>query len=194
MPNQALAEKTMFRTFLILVCLLAAPYVHAGDDVRSFVDQLAKDAFSRTSKVELRENEEEFRRLFSSAFLSGFLGPDGWTERASHVSIRLGVEAGRSYRKTFPEQSASILKAYGYVEIETAGRFFWNPRNAGFQPDDYPRVIWSLAGLGVAWPERDGEKGEMKVQVKGFLSPKGGFGHAGDREHELLVTHMEKKG
>jgi hypothetical protein len=183
----------MFRAVVILVCLLAAPSVHATDDVLSFVDQLAKEAFARTPKVELRENEEEFRRLFSSAFLGGFLSPASQTASASHVSIKLGAEAGRSYRKAFPERTAYVLNAYGYLEIETAGRFFWSPGSWRFKPDHNPRAIWSLNSFGVAWPKRDGERGEMKVQVKGFLSPKGKFGHGGDNAHQLLVTHMEKK-
>ena len=120
------------------------------------------------------------------------------------IHTKRGDQAGKLYRMVYPDSVDAIMKGYGYSYVEVDGTYHVGFESSYFasvtplndRPTTDPTSVvrprpWWLTVFGSVNPDGSEIKSKLapcdNFHVKGYLSPKGRYGHLGLAERELLV-------
>jgi hypothetical protein len=203
----------------LAIAVLATTRVSAASDVEygptpaksSFIVKLADEAINADGS-EAAENRDLSRAIFTNSFLHGYSTPNGTLPVNSNLySSRLngkGWQAGQAYRLRHPDSVAQIMREYGYTPSQASGTWTFGFEAGGFAPDnvqepphpDWGQSCWYLSFVFDAAHASDVSKlippdqriggGTIRIQVKGYLSPRGSFGHFGACPRQFYATSV----
>jgi hypothetical protein len=181
----------------------------------SFIFALADEAIVADGTAAIC-NRELARSDFARAFLQGYSTPGSTIPvNATLCSSRMngrGWNAGQAYRRAHPDSVAQVMREYGYNEFEGAGTWTVGFEAGGFQPDpvtqasspNSPQTCWYLAIIHGTDLDAQLEQivpsgarlrgGTLRVNVRGFLSRPGRFGHLGVCERQLYAVSVTTNG
>ena len=166
------------------------------------------DAFYKTFPENLSEQEKSDQAAkYADSYLNGLLGI-GWSNNYS--GSNKGILDGREFRKRYPEKLAQSLSLFGYRYIEFNGSL-----SRGFEYSHIASRKEKIKGFdGTWWWSRfDADRGwwygdtlgfadalpskqsEIVIdckdaEIKGYLSPRGNYGHMAVYFHKLVVTEF----
>ena len=216
--NKEIRVPPTMRLALLLVSCCAAGVVGAGSaqdatlpGESSFIFELAEEAIVADGAGALCKREFS-RSDFARAFLHGYSTPGSTIPvNATLCSSRMngrGWNAGQAYRLAHPDSVAQVMREYGYKEFEGAGTWTVGFEAGGFQPDvvtetssaKSPQNCWYLAFIHgpalsaqleqIVPSEARLRGGILRVNVRGYLSRPGRFGHFGVCERQLYAVSV----
>jgi hypothetical protein len=143
--------------------------------------------------------EEQFSRSFFKGFVQLKATMEGGTS-----AMRQGFVAGQEYRRANPDKVRETMEAYGYTAVEAVGVWSESFEHSGFRPDAEPEQMWwlsrlcemqsELMDLGAKMISQKGIHVRIHVRIRGYLSPRGQFGHLGLYDHEIFATSISTIG
>jgi len=151
------------------------------------------DAFAQTHPdMEPLPPGKTFREEYARHFLNGFLHQSN-DDASKSAMVRDAFEHGLLYWVDHPAERGVILTGFGFVAIDEDGIWWRNFEHSAFTPSNAEGEHWSMRTLdGSVWREEDmglnTRSGQDRVHIKGYLSPKGHYGHLGGYQREVLVT------
>ena len=128
---------------------------------------------------------------FASDFFAGFTGPN--SIRSSDNSIRdVAFAKGQTYWREHPNERVQIFAGYGYARVEITGIWYIGFERSDFLPNGSTSNRWWLERLEESTSNISltSELFKYRVQIVGFLSPEGYFGHRGLYARQLLATSV----
>jgi hypothetical protein len=144
--------------------------------------------------------------LYSDRYLDGLLGLDVPSVYKDHYK---GAVDGAAFRKKHPEQLTKTLALFGYRYLELKGSISEGFEFSHLAPKNVPivgydkywwtrfdakRGWWYRGDLGFADKPPNSQRkvvpGCPSATIKGYLSPRGLFGHMAVYSHEFVVTQF----
>jgi len=159
----------------------------ASEEVQSIAKQYV-DSLAKSTRPEL---VDQARADFIWSFLQGFTNSEG-AVGSSKDAVSKGFEAGQKYRHKNPEMLAHTMAGFGYTAIDVRGTWQTGPELSGFAPGNQRNPIWWLSILGNSPAAKSDISPEhcFYVNITGFLSPAGRYGHMNGFSHEVFVYEM----
>jgi hypothetical protein len=198
---------SVVRVALLAHCLaLAAPAVAApAGPVPPFVAQLAEAAIAREPSAMHAPDRDKAVAWFSAGFIEGFLAPPDMSWPSAAGPGFEGMRAGQAYRRAHPARHDDVLRAYGYVPSDVAGRCAVGVEASRFTPrlpDDASPIRKIDANWWVAqWPPSaaappasrpaSGRGRAWPCRIVGWLSPPGHYGHMNMYSHQMVAIRVE---
>jgi hypothetical protein len=155
---------------------------------------IADSYFSENLLTRKMATKNDFYTHFSSGFFLGLLKPSCGFPFGTQQQ---GFMAGQKYRQEQPEKLDEIMQEYGYRGIETNGVWFLGFERSNFYPseietDDEGWWLWNLCRFQPdVTPDELEDKG-VRLHVRGFLSPPGGYGHLGSCSYQFYALAISK--
>ena len=192
---QALALMARLLAFLMLLSAMAPcgakpptrPPLPAGAEVQSLAEHYITSLPKSTPPSQL----EQARNAFKFAFLMGFTNSEG-AIGSDNDAITKGFKAGQTYRHRHPHELAHVMAGFGYKPMTMRGIWHTGPELSVFCPANNPKAYWWLTILGNS-PAAKGHISPEQctdVQISGFLSPAGQYGHMGGFSREVYADSI----
>lgn len=163
------------------------PPLPASVEVQNLAEHYIASLPKSTSPSQL----EQARNAFKFAFLSGFTDSEGaiWSESDA---ITKGFQAGQTYRHQHPNEVAHIMVGFGYKPIAVRGIWRMGPELSVFCPASNTKAYWWLTILGNSPAAKAHVSPEqcIDVQISGFLSPAGQYGHMGGFSRDVYANSI----
>lgn len=181
---------------LLLLLLTAAASLSTGAEAAqapSDVIELGKayiEAHPEETPAPGRNIVDDYALFFFLGFTQG-----GGTSSAWKAVIRAAHEQGEARWQQGREVQAHTFAGYGYTRVELTGTWVSAFETSSFQSDSLQCGCWLnfLRGMQSERPKaRDmSERQALRVQVVGYLSPKGRYGHLGVYGRELWAESIK---
>ncbi|RFP10770.1 MULTISPECIES: hypothetical protein [unclassified Duganella] len=143
--------------------------------------------------MRLSDSYAASREEYARWFFAGFTHPVGGISTNLDL-MRDAYTQGQSYWREHANERDQIFSGYGYQAVEADGVWSRGFEKSSFVPvNSQPGKWWMTSFGGVKWTElgtnhADAPSGQAQVHIVGYLSPRGGYGHLGMYEQEVLVT------
>lgn len=175
---------------LPLFCLAAKPtrpLLPAPSEVRLIAEQYVAGLPRSMSQ----EQSNQVRADFIWFFLEGFTSSVGAVSESD--AVNKGFEAGQNYRRLNPEKLDRTMAGFGYRAINLQG--FWKTdfELSAFVPAAQPSTVWWMKFSGDSFPSRSNFSPDEchNIQISGFLSPAGHYGHMGAFTRQVFVEGIK---
>lgn len=157
----------------------------ASAEVQSIAEHYIETLPKSTSPQRIKQAHDAF--IWS--FLDGFTDSEGAIWSSDNARTQ-GFEAGQTYRHQNPKELSHIMSGFGYKPIRLRGIWQTGPELSKFVPANNPNDRWWLSILGNSPAAKSHFSPEQcqNVQVSGFLSPRGQYGHMGGFAREVYVN------
>ncbi len=158
--------------------------------------RLADDYFASLPKQQT-EDKEQIMEDYCRKFFDGFTTPGGRMFGGTDA-VQQGYLAGQEYRRANPSKIEETMKGFGYTWVETNGVLTVSFEHCGFRPDKQRSQTWWFSSIGdtqLKLPKdtKTTDSG-VHIRVRGFLSPRGQFGHLGGYDHEIFAISISRIG
>ena len=144
-----------------------------------------------------RTHERTFEAEYAFCFFQGFVYPIGQWRSSKEDVCDNAVVAANVYRAEHPAETDAIMRGYGYKRITVNGIWTQSFEQSDFVPDHDPKQKWWVNGFrSFATYESSASgltrsQGGAHVQLVGYLSPDGSYGHLGGWNRQVLVFSMK---
>lgn len=172
------------------------------ENVPPFVSELAKQYLATTSPSETSTSALRLAtQRYADIYLLGYISPPcpDCLPTADQGIFGSAYDAGVADRRQHPERWDAVMSGYGYRRVDVVGKMSLGYEKAAFVPDGQVGEIWWVGGPSsvpgeVATPDKiiaNARNGGSRVNIIGYLSPKGQYGHLGAYDRQLLVASMK---
>lgn len=187
----AIAICWMFAGVVSAQAGVAKPVAHI--DVQVMASDYIKLHGHKISKKEKAGAEKNFIAGFREGFRE--VGDIAGLDEASSDPFEAGYKAGAQYWMAFPDKRDLIMAGFGYQKLQAKGQWQRAFESSLFTSQNGLSCWLSpMEKAVVGVPEsRDGFQYEtVQVEINGYLSPDGSFGHLGRLRCEILAMSVRR--
>ena len=124
----------------------------------------------------------------------GYVHPSGYWTIPLGDTRRNAFDAGKAYQVSHLEDADTIMSGYGYRRVAVEGNLLEGFEMNAFAPKGKADELWALGDfrdhLSRQTPNYSGSSGSNSVQIVGYVSPIGEYGHLGALKREVLVESI----